>query len=126
MTKGPAKILVVEDDIDYQELVAVMLAQHAVTVCASAEEAIAKLDAETFDIVISDINMNGMTGLELLGKMQREGKSESCPVILCSGQSDPTTRDAVMELGAAGFLVKPYPIDSLKNLVITLLASQPK
>ncbi len=127
MYNSPAKILFVEDDIDYQELITAMLSGlYAVTVCSNAEDAVAKLDGDDFDLVVSDINMLGMTGLELLYKMKREGKSETCPVILCSGQSDPEIRETVMESGAAGFLVKPYPIDTLKNLVATLLSSRPK
>lgn len=122
MAKGAARILFVEDDIGYQELAAAILSsQYELSICSNAEAAAAKLDRETFDLVISDINMFGMTGLELLNKMKREGKSETCPVILCSGQADPVTRETAMAQGAAGFIVKPYPIDVLKTLVAALL-----
>lgn len=121
-TKSP-KILFVEDEIGYQELAESILSeQYALTVCSSAERAMVKLDAETFDLVIADIYLFGLSGLELLSKLRREGKSESCPVILCSSRVDPEIRQRAMDLGAAGFLAKPYPIETLANLAATFLA----
>ncbi|MBI3289429.1 MAG: response regulator [Elusimicrobia bacterium] len=119
------RILLVEDDLGYQELLSTILAdRYALSLCSSAEEGMAKLDAEAFDLVICDINLFGMTGLELLDKLHREGKSEGCPVVLCSSQTDPDTRVKAMTLGAAGFVVKPYDIDALLALIATLLSTQ--
>ncbi|MEK7389501.1 MAG: response regulator [Elusimicrobiota bacterium] len=123
MADERAKILLVEDEVGYQELAASLLsAEYDVTVCSTAEDACEKLDQEEFALVISDINMFGMTGLELLAKLKREGKSEKCPVVLCSAQSDPATKQIAMAQGAAGFIGKPFPIAQLTTLVAALLS----
>jgi DNA-binding NtrC family response regulator len=56
-------------------------------------------------LILSDINMPGMTGLEMLAKMKAE--RPNVPVIMITAYGDATTKTKVMELGAAGLLTKP-------------------
>ena len=62
------EVLIVEDDEDFADSVAEMLAldEHQVTVLASGEEAVAKYDEKAFDLVLLDIKLPGMSGLECL------------------------------------------------------------
>src|SRR4051812_41754150 len=87
------RILVIEDDLGYQELlVSVLSASYDVTVCETVEAALQKIDAEKFDIVISDINLQDKSGLEILMRLQVKGRLKECPVLLCSSQKDADTK----------------------------------
>jgi len=115
------KILVVEDDAGYQELFGFVLAAYEVTVCPSIEEAMGKMDAQPFDLILCDINLMGMSGLELLSKVRQDGLVEKIPFILCSSQFDEATKKRAMEEGAAGFVVKPFQTEALQSLIKNFL-----
>ena len=120
----PHNILIVEDDEGYQELARVLLIGYAVTLHSSVEEALADLDRKPFDLILCDINLLGMTGLELISRLKTLGLTDRIPVIMCSSMTDPATRAASAESGAAGFLAKPYDGAALQAMVKTLLPSR--
>ncbi|HAH30956.1 MAG TPA: hypothetical protein DCL44_01430 [Elusimicrobia bacterium] len=116
------RILVIEDDPDYQELhQTVFSALYEVIVVDSAEAGISKLDTEHFNLVIADINLFGMTGLEILRKINSAGLTQEIPVVICTGQSDPFTKEQAIELGAAGFVTKPFAVEAMLSFVGALL-----
>ncbi|MHB2026244.1 MAG: response regulator transcription factor [Elusimicrobiota bacterium] len=112
-----AKIIVFEDDPGYQELLRVLLADYEVSVCASVEEASNHFGSGVFDLILCDINLLGMSGFELLQQMRDSGLTEKIPFIFCSSQSDPATKERALEMGAAGFVAKPFDADALLSLV---------
>ena len=119
------KILVVEDDPGYQDLIETILCPiYDVTLVASAEVAFDKLDKERFDLIITDINLLGMTGFEVLARIKNAGLEQVIPVIMCSGHSEPLTRERAMKSGAAGFVTKPYPAGNIISLVRVLLGEK--
>src|SRR6185295_2847920 len=67
------RILVVDDHVSAREAVADVLrhAQYDVAACASAIEALAKLAAERFDVVVTDLQMPGMNGIEFIREIER-------------------------------------------------------
>jgi len=117
------RILIVEDEPGYQELMATILRPGAfdLTICSSAEAAIVKIDTELFDLIITDINLQGMTGIHVLEKMKSLDRLEACPVVMCSSQFDPATKEMAADLGAAGFIPKPYECEMLLTTVKALL-----
>lgn len=90
---------------------------HAVTGAASAEEALALMKGASFDLVLLDLVLPGMTGLQALAKMKRLTKA---PIHIMSGQTDDGTRKDSLLLGAAGFLPKPMDLKAVKALVDAL------
>ena len=120
----PKRVLLVEDDPGYQELAETILGgMFELTVCSSVEEAMGKLDAgQRYSLIISDINLFGMTGLEMLSRRRQAGVTESSPIVMCSSQSDPATRERVLSMGAAGFIAKPYDFEEVVALVRKLLS----
>ncbi len=120
------RILLVEDDAGYQELMATMLRKtYQFTMCSSAEEALEKLDHERFDLIISDINLMGMTGFEVLGRIKAAEPGKECPVVLCSGDHDQFTREKAIAMGAAGFIPKPFDPQTVQDLVSKLIGARP-
>ena len=83
---------------------------------SSGEQALDRLAAEiepTLVVVLSDINMPGMDGLELLGKIKH--RRPDLPVIMVTAYSDDERRRRARELGASEFITKPVDFDQLKE-----------
>ena len=114
-------ILIVEDDEGYQDLARTLLNDYVLTICSSVEEALAIFQEKPFDLILCDINLLGMTGLELINQLKSQGLTDKVPVIMCSSMTDPATRKASAEGGAAGFLAKPYDGAAMQKMVKALL-----
>ncbi len=112
-----ARILVVDDETSMQEFLEILLRREGydVVVCGSATEAIVALDTDDFDLVLSDIQMPGMTGLQLLDHV----KSASPETLLVLITAYGTTESAVeaMKHGAYDYLTKPCSVDEIRLVV---------
>ncbi len=115
-------ILVVDDDPTIRTSLAEALADGSVEVrvAASAEDALAKLhDSSVPDVVLSDIRMPGLGGLELL-KLLRE-QAPSVDVILMTAYDDMPTVVAAMREGAADFLSKPLDLHEVRRILTRVM-----
>jgi putative two-component system response regulator len=101
-------IFVVDDDRYVLESVSMLLcdAGFAVTAFSNGHDAIRKFVSEPVDLVLTDINMPGMTGIELLEKI-RYLDSET-PVLLMTAYADVDTAVKAIQKGAFDFIIKPY------------------
>jgi DNA-binding response OmpR family regulator len=122
---GAPRILVIEDDEGYQDLLGSTLAAYDVSICATMDEAVRKIDTEKFSLIISDINLQDKSGLELLMKLQMTGRLKECPVLLCSSQTDADTKQLAQNMGAAGFIEKPFHVEPLLDEIRGLLNKVP-
>ncbi|MBN2869526.1 MAG: sigma-54-dependent Fis family transcriptional regulator, partial [Campylobacterales bacterium] len=104
------KIAIVEDDINMRKSLEIAMGeypQYEVHTFKSPRDALKKLD-ETFDLIISDINMPGMDGIEFVKTL--EGKYE---VIIITGNATLTRAIESIQLGVKDFLLKPFEIETL-------------
>lgn len=117
-----ATILVVEDDPDIRELLSFALGKEGWTVvpAADGEEGLAKLPAANPDLVVLDIMLPGMDGLELLRRIKAEPGRKRLPVIMTTAKGEDSDVVAGLELGAEDYVVKPY---SPKVLVARIRAA---
>jgi len=114
-TNSP-KILVIDDDEQIRRLLVDLFEE--VYVCSeasSAEEALLVLDQESFDLVISDINMGGMSGLELLPHVS--SISPDTIVLMISGQNNIETAIEALRAGAFDYIMKPLDIRHVEAAV---------
>ncbi len=123
-----ARILVAEDNRTNRNLIGRILerAGHRPTLVDSGEAAIAALERTTFDLVLMDINMPGMSGLEtlkLLRVMHRPG--ELPPVLVLSADASEATRRDCLAAGFAGYLTKPIDTPLLLQRIDELTAGRP-
>ena len=81
-----------------------------------------KLKSEKFDLVMTDIKMPNMTGLELIGKLRGELGNRSVPVIIISTKGEEADIQQGMTLGANEYLLKPISTIRLKEVITKLLA----
>ena len=96
----------------------------AVTAAPTAEEALDRIDADQFDLVVSDIKMPGLSGLDLLRAVK--AKQPATPVVLITGA--PSVNSAVFGLrhGAYDYLPKPFSIKEVQGLVERVRADRAK
>ena len=111
------EVLIVEDDEDFADSVAEMLAldEHQVTVLASGEEAVANYDEKVFDLVLLDIKLPGMSGLECLRAIRTINPIAN--VVMMTGTNPEQNRQEAKDSGALYVLQKPFDPLRLLELV---------
>ena len=133
-----AHVLLVEDDGVMREMLAEALRREGcrVTECADAVRWIefcmseatttgAETSDERYDVVVSDIRMPRVNGLDVLRIVRQVGHGNSCPpTILITAFGDEETHRKASELGAVAVLDKPFPIKQLTDKVLALAARQ--
>ena len=114
-----ARILVIDDDPFFRSLLRVHLSQagYAVQVAEDAVEGGKALLHPDFDLVLCDINMPYLTGLELVSLLRASEETASIPVVFASSKRDSNTLMEAERLGAAGYLVKPFQSEQLLETV---------
>lgn len=84
-------------------------------------EALRKLPRESYALVITDINMPNINGLELLSYIRTNQATHKTPVLIVSSQSSAVDRERGLKLGANGYITKPFKPDELAATVQRLL-----
>ncbi|MCT7941633.1 sigma-54-dependent transcriptional regulator [Shewanella holmiensis] len=112
-----AKLLLVEDDADLREalLDTLLLAHYECVDVGSAEEAIIALKANHFDLVISDVQMEGIGGIGLLNYLQQA--QPKLPLLLMTAYATIDSAVSAIKLGAVDYLAKPFAPEVLLNQV---------
>ena len=111
------KILIVDDEKHVRALFERVLVKegYQVECAASGSEAIEKLAVDSFDLVVTDLKMDGIDGLDLIRKGKRA--KQDLPFILISGYGTARTAVSAAEEGADVYLMKPIDITDLKSAV---------
>ncbi|HKO95628.1 MAG TPA: response regulator [Pyrinomonadaceae bacterium] len=110
------KALVVDDDETIRDTLYELLSENYVCQTAeTAEKAFARLAADEYDVVLTDISMPGLSGLELLGHVRQ--KYPTTPVIIISGISDEEHAQGLIRIGAFDFLLKPFSLEVVEKSV---------
>ncbi len=92
----------------------------------SGFEALRLLPRGPWDLVITDINMPDINGLELLSFIRSSERHRETPVLLMSTQTSDRDRDRGLKLGAAGYLAKPFSPETLRDETARHLAVRPR
>lgn len=115
MTETPIKLLLVDDEEDSRRSSAKWMSRkgHEVTDVSNAAEALGLLERESFDVGVFDMNMPGMSGLELLQRVHQD--NIDIEVIMLTGQGTVETAVSAMKMGACDFLSKPCSLGDLEH-----------
>ena len=113
MTNQNVSILVVDDEPPIRKLLRVGLGSqgYAVSEAPSARAAIEQMQTERPDLILLDLGLPGMSGLELLGKWRGDGLD--IPVVVLSSRTDEAGIVAALELGADDYVTKPFGMNEL-------------
>jgi len=112
-----SKILIVDDEQSMRDFLAIMLTKegHEVIAADSGTSALKAIHGDIFDLIISDIKMPGMSGLELL-KAVKELSSETIVIMITAFAAAESAVEA-MKLGASDYIIKPFKVDELKLII---------
>lgn len=118
-------VLIVEDEPDAAELFAEMMRVNGFRVLKtfSSAPAMNMLASERPDVVLLDLMMPDISGIEVLRFMRRDPELKDIPVIVVSAKSMPADIRVGMEAGASAYLTKPVGYLDLKNAVESLLSN---
>jgi two-component system, chemotaxis family, chemotaxis protein CheY len=123
-------ILVVEDSATMRSLIASTLEEIEPAVkiveASSGFEALRLLPRGGFDLIVTDINMPDINGLELVSFVKKNPAYARIPLIIVSTESSERDREKGLGLGADAYLVKPFSPDDLRGLARDLLRAKPE
>ncbi|HKK52336.1 MAG TPA: response regulator [Myxococcota bacterium] len=121
------RILIVEDSATMRSLLASSLEDLdrpvKIVEAESGFEALRFLPRESFDLVVTDINMPDINGLELVSFIKNNPRHASIPLVIVSTEGSDRDRDKGLQLGADAYLVKPFDPELLRQVVMDLLAA---
>ncbi len=108
------RILVVDDERSMREMLEIFLGRegYVVVSCASGSEALRHLAQDAFDLLITDINMPGLSGFDLLREARE--KDPALPVLMITAYGSPDSAVQAMKKGATDYLTKPFRIEEVK------------
>ncbi len=111
------RVLVVDDHSQARESMADILRQvgHQVECLASAIEALKLLEHESYDVIITDLQMPGMTGLEFIHQLER--RPHGAQVLMVTAHASVASAVDAMRHGAFDYIEKPFDVDQLEQLV---------
>jgi DNA-binding NtrC family response regulator len=116
-----ATLLIVDDDNNIRETLNDLLCDsHECHTADRAEQALAYLELQTYDVVLTDIAMPGLTGREILKRIQEE--HPTTPVIVISGNSEAQAAKELLEMGAFAFIAKPFKLEDVESTVVRAIA----
>ncbi len=118
------RVLVVDDELSMREFLSILLEREGydVTVAGSAEEALRFMETALFDLVLSDVSMPGLSGIELLARIKEH--SPDTAVLMLTAFSAAEQAVEAMKLGAYDYIGKPFKNEEIKQLVKNALEKQ--
>lgn len=116
------QILVVDDSASVRQVVSMTLknAGHQVVEAVDGRDALKKLDAHRFNLVISDVNMPNMDGISFIKEMKKKSDYRFTPVLMLTTESEESKKAEGKAAGAKAWLVKPFKPDVLLSAVSKL------
>jgi len=118
MSPRKPRVLIVEDDPDLLVVLRVNLTAMGVEpiLAGDGRTAISRIQAESPDAVVLDVMLPGIDGWSVLEDLHALG--DPVPIVVCSAKKDVEDMDRARELGASGYVVKPFDIDRLVDAVM--------
>jgi two-component system chemotaxis response regulator CheY len=121
------KLLIVDDSATIRQMVRMTLSRagtgYELVEAEDGSKALQRASAETFDLLLSDINMPVMTGMELLRSFRKLPQYKFTPFLLLTTESQPEKKQEGKAAGATGWIVKPFDPEQLLAVVAKTLRS---
>jgi two-component system chemotaxis response regulator CheY len=119
-------VLVVDDSAAIRKILTRVLRQTGMAIqtiheAGDGQEALALMAQHRIDLVLSDINMPKMDGLQLLASLKASPQWRSIPVVMITTEGGETKVAEAVKLGAAGYVRKPFTADQIKEKLVGIL-----
>jgi CheY-like chemotaxis protein len=120
-------VLIVEDDRRTAESLAsqVQVLGHTVAVALGPRSALQHLNEVIPDVILMDINMPGVNGLEVLRFLRRDPLTAQVPVVIITAEESPTIKQDAFEAGADAYLLKPPTLDNIERALDHVMIANP-
>ena len=117
-----SKILIVDDSPTEALFMSDLLGKKGfkVSVAGNSEQAMARLEAGAFDLILMDVVMPGQNGYQATRAIKRDDRFKDIPVIMCTSKGLETDRIWGMRQGASDYIVKPVDSDELLSKIAAL------
>ena len=124
-------ILVVDDSAAIRKILTRVLRQTGMAIqtiyeAGDGQEAMAVVADHRIDLVLSDINMPKMDGLQLLASLKGSPKWNHIPVVMITTEGGETKVAEAVKLGATGYVRKPFTADQIKEKLVGILEPAPQ
>lgn len=118
------KLLIVDDEADVREFAANFFKKRKieVTTASSGEEALDILSAQKPDLILLDIKMEGIDGIETLRRIRELDKNTKVIMVTGRKPEEGGACDSCQQLGILGYIHKPLELDELESVVLTALS----
>lgn len=112
-------ILIVDDSASMRQMISFTLkdAGYDVIAAGNGKEALAKLDGTKVEMVLTDLNMPEMNGIELIRQLRAKPGYKFIPIVMLTTESQETKKQEGKQAGASGWIVKPFKPDQLLDTV---------
>ena len=119
-------VLVVEDSLAIRKILKRMLGHPDLAVgevyeAADGAEALERLPGQNVQLILSDINMPNMDGIQLLSALKAKDEYKHIPVVMITTEAGQTMVKQAMQLGANGYIRKPFSPDEIREKLISYL-----
>ncbi len=113
------KILIADDSASMRQLVSFALkdAGYDVVEAADGTDALSKAESAKADMVVTDLNMPGLDGIELIRKLRGMSQYKFTPIIMLTTESQESKKAEGKTAGASGWIVKPFTPDQLIGVI---------
>jgi DNA-binding NtrC family response regulator len=118
----PTLLIVDDDDAIRGMLFDLLSDRYECNTASMAEEALQFIKVEKYDAILTDISMPGLTGVELLQKIQEH--DSTTPVIMISGKGSEQNSQALLDMGAFAYVTKPFNLDEIEEVVERAIAKK--
>ncbi|HEX8949095.1 MAG TPA: response regulator [Dissulfurispiraceae bacterium] len=112
-------VLIVDDSVSMRQLVSFALkdAGYEVIAAVNGKDALVKLDGAKVQLVITDLNMPEMDGIELIKQVRRKPGCKFIPIVMLTTESQEGKKQEGKQAGASGWIVKPFAPEQLIDTV---------
>ena len=117
-----ATILIIEDDEALAKILARALSGHRVLLAVNGRDGLAQAISQTPDLIVLDILLPGMSGIEVLAELKAGDKTAAIPVMVLTNLNDPATVEKILAAGGKDYFVKTdWTLDQLVEKIRNLL-----
>jgi two-component system chemotaxis response regulator CheY len=116
-------ILLVDDSASFRQVVALALTRsgYETTQAVDGKDGLTKVQAKRYDLIVSDINMPNMNGLDFLKALKLHPNGKFTPVVMLTTETAPAKMAEAKASGAKAWISKPFEPPQLLNLITTLV-----
>jgi len=116
------KILIVDDDVIITDLMKMLVSMegHQATAVNDSTKAMEVADTIQPDLITLDLMMPGLTGFELCELLHNDVRFTNIPIVIVSASDDPESKKKAIQVGAKGYVTKPFAVDDLIGKINSL------